>query len=122
MHCSCNPDYLYKTQKTFRAHFSTHRHKDWVENPHKVVAKHARRNVSERTKKKVASRAKWKCEICFTLVSENYEIDHKLALYLGGTNDEDNLQSLCSECHRTKTREEYKDYQFAKQAYEAYNI
>ena len=84
------------------------------------MAKRSQRNVSQKTKIEVAARAKWKCEICYAVLTANYEIDHILALYLGGTNDKSNLQSLCSECHRTKTREEYEEYQIAKQAYEAY--
>lgn len=33
-----------------------------------------------------------------------HEIDHILALSLGGTNQRSNLQVLCYECHKTKTR------------------
>tara|TARA_B100000945_G_C20417282_1_gene615793 strand:- start:2072 stop:2440 length:369 start_codon:yes stop_codon:yes gene_type:complete len=120
MQCQCNPKYIYKTHKSFQSHLSTKRHKDWTETPHLVIAKRSQRNVSEVTKKEIAARSRWRCEICQDILTANYEIDHKLALYLGGTNAKDNLQSLCLECHRTKTREEYDDYQVAKQAYEAY--
>jgi 5-methylcytosine-specific restriction endonuclease McrA len=120
MQCLCNPDHVYKTKKSFDTHFLTKRHIDWTQIPHEVIARRAQRNVSERIKKEVAAKAHWKCEICFTLLTANYEIDHITALYLGGTNNKENLQAICSECHRTKTREEYEDYLFAKQAYEAY--
>jgi len=32
------------------------------------------------------------------------EVDHIKPLCAGGTNDRDNLQSLCSDCHKDKTR------------------
>ena len=120
MQCMCNPAHTYKTYKSFQTHLKTKRHTNWIESPHSVIAKRSQRNVSQVTKREIAARAKWKCEICCAILTANYEIDHKVALYMGGTNENDNLQSLCSECHRTKTREEYEDYQFAKQAYEAY--
>lgn len=31
------------------------------------------------------------------------ELDHIIALSHGGTNSDDNYQSLCSECHKRKT-------------------
>jgi len=36
----------------------------------------------------------------------NLEIDHILAICLGGTNIESNLRCLCSSCHRTKTNKD----------------
>lgn len=120
MQCMCNPKHVYKTDKSFQSHLLTKRHKNWIEVPHEVIAQQSRRKVSEYTKKLVAATANWKCELCYAVLNVNYEIDHKLALYLGGTNEKENLQSLCPDCHRTKTKHEYEDYQFAKQAYDAY--
>ena len=34
------------------------------------------------------------------------EVDHRMPLWQGGTDDDDNLQSVCSGCHETKTRAE----------------
>lgn len=65
-----------------------------------------RRNVTPRMKKEVGARAKWKCERCETTVSANFEIDHIIPLYHAGSNNLDNLQILCPECHRTKTAED----------------
>lgn len=31
------------------------------------------------------------------------EVDHIVPLFKGGTDDMDNLQGLCTECHKTKT-------------------
>jgi 5-methylcytosine-specific restriction protein A len=32
------------------------------------------------------------------------ELDHIVPLFKGGTDDEDNLQGLCIECHKKKTK------------------
>lgn len=43
------------------------------------------------------------CPFCGRkLTSENAEIDHIIPMYLGGTNDFDNLRYLCMTCHRRK--------------------
>jgi predicted HNH restriction endonuclease len=65
-----------------------------------------KRNVTGLMKKKVAASQQWKCGNCKTTLDETYEVDHKLALFKGGTNDESNLVALCPHCHRKKTVEE----------------
>jgi hypothetical protein len=65
-----------------------------------------KRNVTGLMKKKVAASQQWKCGNCKTTLDETYEVDHKLALYKGGTNDESNLVALCPHCHRKKTVDE----------------
>jgi hypothetical protein len=62
-----------------------------------------KRNVSALLKKKVAASQQWKCASCNALLDETYEIDHKIALEHGGTNDPSNLWALCPHCHRKKT-------------------
>lgn len=62
-----------------------------------------KRNVSALLKKKVAASQQWKCASCNALLDETYEIDHKIALDHGGTNDPSNLWALCPHCHRKKT-------------------
>lgn len=65
-----------------------------------------KRNVTGLTKKKVAASQKWLCGTCGQTLDETYEVDHKLALFKGGSNDIDNLVALCPHCHRKKTVEE----------------
>ena len=62
-----------------------------------------KRNVSGLLKKKVAASQQWKCGSCNTVLDETYEVDHKVALEHGGTNDPSNLWALCPHCHRKKT-------------------
>jgi predicted HNH restriction endonuclease len=65
-----------------------------------------KRNVSGLMKKKIAAGQQWKCGNCKATLDETYEVDHKLALFKGGSNDESNLVALCPNCHRKKTVEE----------------
>ena len=61
------------------------------------------RNVSQLLKKQVAANQKWQCGHCNTVLDASYEVDHILALYKGGTNEEGNLIALCRNCHGKKT-------------------
>ena len=65
--------------------------------------KKQKRNVSESKKKFIASNQKWKCAHCQNLLDNTYEVDHITALYKGGTNELNNLEALCRNCHGKKT-------------------
>jgi len=65
-----------------------------------------KRSVSETKKKYVAARQQWKCGHCSNQLDHTYEIDHKLRLEYGGTNDASNLIALCRNCHGIKTASE----------------
>ena len=64
------------------------------------------RNVSESLKKQVASDQKWLCKTCKEMLDYTYEIDHIIPLFKGGSNDRQNLQALCRQCHGKKTHNE----------------
>jgi hypothetical protein len=65
-----------------------------------------KRSVSETKKKYVASHQDWKCGHCKTQLDHTFEIDHKIRLEYGGTNDVTNLIALCRNCHGKKTASE----------------
>ena len=65
-----------------------------------------KRNVTGLMKKKVAADQKWACGHCNQTLDESYEVDHKLALFQGGTNELENLIALCRNCHGKKTMKE----------------
>lgn len=46
------------------------------------------------------------CEHCWPkgIITTATEVDHIKPLHKGGTDDPDNLQSLCGPCHKHKTR------------------
>lgn len=62
-----------------------------------------KRSVSETKKKYVASLQDWKCGHCEKQLNAWFEVDHKLRLEYGGTNDVNNLVALCRDCHGKKT-------------------
>jgi hypothetical protein len=62
-----------------------------------------KRSVSETKKKYVAARQDWKCGDCESQLDHTYEIDHKIRLEYGGSNDPNNLIALCRNCHGKKT-------------------
>lgn len=50
-----------------------------------------------------------KCDRCeIKLMHRKYEIDHRIALCNGGSNDHANLRLLCLACHKSKTRKDVK--------------
>ncbi len=65
--------------------------------------KTVKRSVSETKKKYVASLQNWHCANCKNQLSAWFEVDHKIRLADGGTNDTNNLVALCRECHGEKT-------------------
>lgn len=70
------------------------------------LQKRHKRNVSESKKKFIASNQKWRCSHCNNLLDNTYEVDHIIALYKGGTNELNNLEALCRNCHGKKTFKE----------------
>lgn len=62
-----------------------------------------KRSVSETKKKFVASQQGWKCGKCNNQLTAWFEVDHKVRLEYGGSNEVSNLVALCRECHGEKT-------------------
>ena len=50
---------------------------------------------------RIFERDGWRCRECGK--AARLEVDHVIPLHKGGTNLDDNLQSLCRKCHRRKT-------------------
>ena len=65
-----------------------------------------KRSVSETKKKYVASNQNWKCGHCGKQLNAWFEVDHKIRLDNGGSNEVQNLVALCRECHGEKTARE----------------
>jgi hypothetical protein len=62
-----------------------------------------KRSVSETKKKYVASQQNWKCGECGSQLNHTYEVDHRVRLEYGGSNEVENLVALCRNCHGNKT-------------------
>ena len=71
--------------------------------------RHSRQRPSLRIFKILGSRQKWRCGCCDAPFDSVVEVDHKIPLSRGGTNDTDNLEILCVRCHALKTQQESTD-------------
>lgn len=69
-----------------------------------------RRNV-------IASEQGWSCASCHEKLSHSFHVDHIVPLFVGGNNDNDNLQALCANCHCDKSHMEQVAYHEAQQKY-----
>ena len=67
----------------------------------------SKRCVSETKKKYVASSQGWKCAACAKQLKHTFQVDHKIDLQFGGTNEVENLEALCNDCHAEKTARNY---------------
>lgn len=65
--------------------------------------KATKRSVSETKKKWVASQQNWHCNHCSKQLPAWFEVDHKVRLEYGGSNNVENLEALCRDCHGKKT-------------------
>ena len=72
-------------------------------NPKNMKPVRHKRNVSESKKKYIASQQKWHCAHCSQMLDNTFEVDHVIPLYKGGSNELNNLEALCRNCHGKKT-------------------
>ncbi len=68
--------------------------------------KPVKRSVSEAKKKYVAGSQGWRCAKCKEQLKPWFEVDHIIRLEYGGSNDINNLEALCRDCHGEKTAKE----------------
>ena len=134
LRCGCNPGKVYSSRSTFSHHRKSLRHAAWekrnserdsasrvVERDVEIarlkkrileledyirVSLGTKRRVSEIAKKKVAASQEWKCGVCRGILTHVFEVDHETPLYMGGSNDPENLIAMCRECHGIKTAED----------------
>ena len=76
------------------------------------IIKHRRRIFPQVIRNSVCSRQRWSCNCCKNLLGECFIIDHVVPLCYGGSNDINNLQSICPSCDKFKTG--YLDYKVIK--------
>lgn len=65
-----------------------------------------KRRLTNRVWKDIGSRQRWRCNICSSLLTATFQIDHIEPLFMGGSDSETNLQALCVACHADKSRQE----------------
>jgi hypothetical protein len=65
-----------------------------------------RKEASQADKAAILTRQGDRCAACNVKLDKRAHLDHKKPLHEGGTNDLENLQYLCRECHESKTQME----------------
>ena len=78
--------------------------------------KTCRRHLPKQHRRNIIESQQNKCNTCSSELSDYYEIDHIIAMQFGGTDELNNLQALCCECHARKSRTENKKRQQIKDA------
>jgi 5-methylcytosine-specific restriction endonuclease McrA len=74
-----------------------------------------RKNLNLINRLNIAFKQEYKCFICQNLLKPRlFQIDHKIPLCLGGSNDSENLQALCLNCHAEKTFDDVSKYHTTK--------
>ena len=75
-------------------------HSNSLELPKKIN----KRKYSTTHRIHIAYKTKYTCAYCEKLLPPEFEVDHIIALHLGGKDEYSNLAALCPNCHATKTR------------------
>lgn len=66
-----------------------------------------RGRVWMQTRVRVAAAHQFACAVCGRFWNDRIDqIDHKVPLERGGSNDDSNLHPLCDDCHKAKTADE----------------
>lgn len=65
--------------------------------------KRKRKPIPNPVRLEIASRQHFKCTMCYKLLNENFQIDHKIPWSVTNNDNKNNLQALCANCHADKT-------------------
>ncbi len=78
-----------------------------------------RRAMTPRRIAEIFARDDGRCQCCKRKLraGDDYEVDHIIALSKGGSDDDTNLQILCSGCHAIKTPGDISDAAKSKRTY-----
>ena len=70
---------------------------------HTTIVQHGRRRINKQVRQTIATNQDHKCNDCKTTLTAYFQIDHLIGLQYGGTDEIDNLQALCGDCHTKKS-------------------
>ena len=73
-----------------------------------VILRTKRKTIQANVRMSICNDQNNTCKQCEKELTEFYHIDHVVALRFGGTNEYENLQALCAECHSIKSTLESK--------------
>lgn len=79
--------------------------KAWVSSEGKSPAERGYGPAWRKQRKRILLRDTHLCQPCLKngIMTQAREVDHILKKASGGTDDDDNLQSICTPCHKKKT-------------------
>lgn len=80
---------------------------------------HEPRNMTPQRRAKLFALGGGKCACCTRKLgpADDWDIDHRIALANGGTDDDENMQVLCGWCHGAKTSEDVSEHARGRRAY-----
>lgn len=78
------------------------------------MAMELRQRLTPAQRQRMAASQKYLCGICHELLPAAWSVDHKTALWAGGTNELSNLWVICANCHAEKTMQEAIEREAAK--------
>lgn len=89
-----------------RRHCEAHKRAPW-----QGSTRERSRRPWDRTRRRIFQRDRGLCQLCKAAerATRATEVDHIVSLAQGGTDEDSNLQSVCSSCHRAKTLREAAD-------------
>jgi len=68
-----------------------------------TLVQHGRRKINQKIRQTIATNQDHKCNDCKNTLTKYFQIDHLIGLQYGGTDETDNLQALCGDCHTKKS-------------------
>ena len=68
--------------------------------------KPVRKAISQHTRMQIAFGQDYICPMCMQPLSSAWDVDHVIRLVDNGSNSPENLQVICTSCHRIKTARE----------------
>lgn len=87
-----------------------HQRKAWATNEGKSRHERGYGSKWDKLRKQILKRDQHLCQVCLEkgIYTKARQVDHKTPKAEGGTDDPNNLQSICIPCHRYKTANEGK--------------
>jgi len=85
-----------------------HQREAWSSNKGKSAQSRGYGYQWVKLRKRILKRDSYLCQNCLRngIITEAKEVDHILNKKRGGTDEDSNLESLCSPCHKDKTNKE----------------
>lgn len=75
--------------------------------PHSDYVQIHKRKSNAKARMRILQRDMFRCQNCMEVfIEQQLKVDHIVPLQIGGTDTDDNKQTLCKECHDKKTNSE----------------